>query len=257
MERLGLVGAHIANGPKRSTCTSSAAGGSEWRWSGAGGSGKQFELRGRTAFLIAPTRPSLGQTPWVWYAPTLLPGLPDTKANNGAEVFMFERFLKAGIAVAGIDVGESYGSPAGQELFTALYDELVQRGFSYRPVLLGRSRGGLQTLAWAIANPGRVGGWAGIYPVCNILSYPGVHKACAAFGLTEDELQRDIDAYNPLANIGAAAVRTCPPPVCLLGWCMRGCLTFIQCRGSRSLRSMATSIRWCRLRQTPRRFAPM
>jgi pimeloyl-ACP methyl ester carboxylesterase len=262
MERLGRVRAHIANVPQRS---SAAGAGSDWCWGGSGGSEQQFELRGRAAFLIAPTRPSLGPTPWVWYAPTLLPGLPDTKAN-GAEVFMFERFLKAGIAVAGIDVGESYGSPAGQQLFTALYDELAQQGFSNRPVLLGRSRGGLQSLAWAIANPDRVGGWAGIYPVCNILSYPGVEKACAAFGLTEDELQREIDAYNPLSKIGAAAVRTCPPraaavsvqsPRCVRGCCVTACYSCNPCRGSRSLRSTATSIRWCRLRRTPRRSAPM
>ena len=90
---------------------------------------------------------------------------------------MFERFLKAGIDVAGIDVGESYGSPDGQRLFTALYDELTQPdgapSFSNHPVLLGRSRGGLQTLAWAAENASRVGGWAGIYPVCDLRSYPG------------------------------------------------------------------------------------
>ena len=60
---------------------------------------------------------------------------------------MFERFGQAGIAVAGIDVGESYGSSAGREIFTALYEHLVARGYSSKPALLGRSRGGFMTFS--------------------------------------------------------------------------------------------------------------
>eukprot|EP01043_Picozoa_sp_COSAG02_P061811 COSAG02_NODE_8381_length_2591_cov_2.181380_2_plen_285_part_00 len=215
MDRLDRVSAHIraidlsvGPGPSASPVAASYR---DWRWTGEGGSGQLFELRGCPAFVITPVRRAAGPIPWVWYAPTLLPGLPDT-TGGGAEVIMFERFLKAGIAVAGIDAGESYGSPAGQEVFTALYDELTQKDgdvdhvqrFSRHPVLLGRSRGGLQTLAWAIGNPDRVGGWAGIYPVCDITSYPGLQKACSAFGMTEDNLQRKLDMYNPVSNIGTA-----------------------------------------------------
>ena len=59
--------------------------------------GESFKLDGRDAFIIAPADPK-PDTPWVLYAPTLknLPG--------GAEVWMIKRFLKAGIAIAGIDV---------------------------------------------------------------------------------------------------------------------------------------------------------
>ena len=55
-----------------------------------------------------------GPMPWVWYAPTLnrLPG--------AAEKWMFDRFLATGIAIAGIDVGESYGSPNGRASYQAL-----------------------------------------------------------------------------------------------------------------------------------------
>jgi len=52
--------------------------------------------------------------------------------------------------VAGVDVGESYGSPQGRTGFSALYRELVeQRRFSRKPVLLARSRGGLVLYNWA------------------------------------------------------------------------------------------------------------
>lgn len=124
---------------------------------------------------------------------------------------MFERFVKAGIAVAGVDVGESYGSPDGRALFTALYQELTQkRGFAAKMVLLGRSRGGLMTLCWAAENPEKVAGFAGIYPVCNIASYPGVAKASGAYHLTEAELTTRLAEHNPIDRLAALAKAQVP-----------------------------------------------
>ena len=103
--------------------------------------GEVFDVEGRTAFVILPpaeNRHTNRPSPWVWYAP-VLPDLPEAREN-----WMFERFLAAGIAVVGVDVGESYGSPLGRASFSALYRELVeQRGFGRKPGLLARSRGGL------------------------------------------------------------------------------------------------------------------
>ena len=63
-------------------------------------------------------------------------------------------------------------------IFQALYSELTnKRGFGKRPVLLARSRGGLMLYSWAVEHPDSVGGVAGIYPVCNIASYPGIARA--------------------------------------------------------------------------------
>lgn len=87
--------------------------------------GEVFRVEGRTAFVIPPDKKSDVATPWVWYAPTL-PNLPGTE-----ERWMFERFTKAGIAIAGIDVGESFGSPDGRKLFSAFHRELTdKRGFA-------------------------------------------------------------------------------------------------------------------------------
>jgi hypothetical protein len=107
--------------------------------------GEVFEVAGRPAFLIrppAPRRPTepgaRKRVPWVWYAPTL-PGLPAAE-----ERWMFERFVAAGVAIAGVDVGESYGSPDGRAVYAALHQELVgRRGLAKRAALLARSRGGL------------------------------------------------------------------------------------------------------------------
>ena len=87
---------------------------------------ESLEVGGRPAFVVLPpsgqrSRPQ----PWVFYAPTL-PAYPD-----GAERWMHERFLEAGVAVAGVDVGEAYGSPASHAAFEALHRELVgNRGFA-------------------------------------------------------------------------------------------------------------------------------
>jgi len=167
--------------------------------------GEIFQVEGHTAFLIPAKPGSTGSAkPWVWYAPTL-PNLPGKE-----ERMMFGQFINAGIAVAGIDVGESYGSPAGRKLFTTFHAEMTShRGYSPKPVLLGRSRGGLMTLSWAADNPEKVAAFAGIYPVCDIASYPGLAKAAGAYGMTPAELQAHLSEHNPidrLANLARAKV---------------------------------------------------
>ncbi len=168
--------------------------------------GEVFLVEGCTAFVISPDKKtSDGPTPWVWYAPTL-PGLPGTE-----ERWMFERFKQAGIAIAGIDVGESYGSPDGRKLFTAFHREMTeQRDFAPKPVLLGRSRGGLMTLAWAVENADKVGGFAGVYPVCNIASYPGVAHASGAFHLKPEELAAQLADHNPIDRLADLAKAKVP-----------------------------------------------
>jgi lysophospholipase L1-like esterase/pimeloyl-ACP methyl ester carboxylesterase len=162
--------------------------------------GEAFLIAGQSAFVIPPAESPDGPIPWVWYAPTL-PGLP-----GDAERWMFERFTRAGIAIAGIDVGESYGSPDGRALYSALYEELTRnRGFAPKPVLLGRSRGGLMTLAWAAENADKVAGFAGVYPVCNLTSYPGVDQASGAYGMTSEQLTEHLPDHNPLDRLEALA----------------------------------------------------
>ena len=124
---------------------------------------------------------------------------------------MHEQFLAAGVAVAGIDIGEAYGSPEGQKHFTALHRELTgKRGFASRPCLLGRSRGGLWMSSWAIANPDKVSGMAGIYPVFDLRAYPGVRRAASAYGKTPAELEAELDKWNPVARLKTLAKADVP-----------------------------------------------
>lgn len=168
--------------------------------------GEVVEVEGRVAFVIpAKSAEGTSSKPWVWYAPTL-PGLPGSE-----EQWMFRRFLEAGIAIAGIDVGESFGSPAGRKLFSAFHAVMTgSRGYSPKPVLLGRSRGGLMTLAWAAENPDKVGGFAGIYPVCNLASYPGIAKAAGAYGLSPEALEAQLKTHNPIDRLEALAKARVP-----------------------------------------------
>ena len=168
--------------------------------------GEVFLVDGHTAFVIPPKHVVPGQaTPWVWYAPTL-PRLPGPE-----ERWMFEKFLAVGIAIAGVDVGESYGSPKGRAIYSELYKELVgKRGLSKKACLLPRSRGGLMLYNWACENPDSVAGIAGIYPVCNVTSYPGVAKACRAYEMTAAELTAQLTKHNPIDRLAPLAKAKVP-----------------------------------------------
>ena len=172
--------------------------------------GEVFQLNGADAFVILPkgdrgARTGDSSIPWVWYAPTL----PPYPAQE--EIWMFERFLESGIAVAGIDVGESFGSPRGREQYDQFYQYLLaNRNFDSKPALLARSRGGLMLYNWAIENPQSVAGIAGIYPVCNIASYPGIEKGSAAYQLTPSELQAQLGLHNPIDRLAPLAQAKVP-----------------------------------------------
>lgn len=166
--------------------------------------GETFKVAGNQAFILWPEKKQTPQ-PWVMYAPTL-PGLPDVH-----EKWMHKQFIDAGIAVAGVDVGEAFGSPNGRAGFTALYRELTEsRGFARRPCLLGRSRGGLWVSSWAIENPDKVAGIAGIYPVFDLRSYPGLDNAAPSYGMTADALKARLADVNPIERSGVLASRRVP-----------------------------------------------
>lgn len=163
------------------------------------GERQELTINGRPGFILRPAEEFRvdGPAPWVWYAPTLGARHPSVD-----EQWMVERLHAAGIALAGVDVGESFGSPAGREVYQAFYEELTQkRGFHPQPVLLARSRGGLMLYSWAVEHPDCVGGIAGIYPVCNVASYPGVKRAAPAYELTPKQLAETLDQYNPVDRL--------------------------------------------------------
>lgn len=163
--------------------------------------GEVFNVAGRTAFLFGPAAPMATDTPrpWILYCPTLQ-AYPDA-----AEKWMHEQFVAAGVSVAGVDTGESYGSPEAVKAAEALHAEMVRRGYSTRPAVLGRSRGGLWASAWAIAHPDLTAGVGGIYPVYDWRTYPGLVKAAPAYGLSTEQLEARAADLCPIERIDAAA----------------------------------------------------
>jgi pimeloyl-ACP methyl ester carboxylesterase len=156
-----------------------------------------FTVGGHTAFVLESPEPAPGK-PWVWFAPVV------DKVPGRTQDWYFQRLIAAGIAVAGLNQGEVRGAPRSTQNFTAFYEEMVRRGFSERPVLLGQSRGGLMLLAWAMRHPEKTAAFAGIYPVCNLASWPLLNSKPAVlrdYGLPKTELVANLAQYNPVDNL--------------------------------------------------------
>jgi predicted esterase len=165
-----------------------------------------FEIQGHKAFVYEAPTPGKDK-PWLWYAPTL----------GGVSIIQrklyADSFLKAGISIAGFDLGEVRGSPASTANFTLFYDEMVRRGYSAKPVLLGQSRGGMMMLAWAVAHPEKVRAFVGIYPVCNLASWPLKNSKAATladFAMSETDLVANLTRYNPLENLNGLLANKVP-----------------------------------------------
>ncbi len=157
-----------------------------------------FEIVSHKAVAYAAPKPAEGK-PWLWYAPTLNGGV-----SLAGRPMYFEAFMKAGISIAGFDLGEVRGSPTSTAKFTLFYEEMVKRGYSPKPILLGQSRGGMMTLAWAFRNPDKVKAWVGIYPVCNLASWSlknSKPQTLADFAMTEPELVAKLSEFNPIDNL--------------------------------------------------------
>lgn len=170
--------------------------------------GENFTVGDDPAFVILPPPDKVradSPTPWVWYAPTFA-NLPEQR-----ERWMIERFQAAGIAVAGIDVGVSHGSPQGRAGFSAFYKHMVEkRGFSRKPALVARSQGGLMHYNWAAENPEAVGCIAGIYPVGDLRSWPGLKAAAGAYEMTVGQLEAQLAAHNPVDRLAPLAKAEIP-----------------------------------------------
>ena len=166
----------------------------------------EFLVNGHKAFVLKAEKPAKGQ-PWVWYAPTL------NRHPDPSHTWYFKQLLAKGISVAGCDLGEVRGSPRSVKEFAKFYDEMVKRGYAKKPLLLGQSRGGLMMLSWAVKNPKKVKAFAGIYPVCNLESWPLKSNRAATlkdFDMTLEELNKNLKKHNPIHHLADLAKNKVP-----------------------------------------------
>ena len=63
---------------------------------------------------------------------------------------------------------------------------------------------------WAVENPEKVACVAGIYPVCDISSYPGLDIAATAYSIPASELEERIAEHNPIDRIEPLAKAKVP-----------------------------------------------
>lgn len=145
--------------------------------------------------------------PWVWYAPTL-PRHPDP-----SHTWYIKNLIEEGISIAGCDQGEVRGSPTSISRFSDFYNEMLSRGYSSKPVLLGQSRGGLMMLSWAVKNPKKLKAFVGIYPVLNLRSWPikrSLSSTLSDFGMDQDAFLESVDRHNPIHQLEGLAKAKVP-----------------------------------------------
>lgn len=164
------------------------------------------DAEGAPGFLFLPETPAATPIPWAWYAPTFISGNPAQE-----NCWLMRRWLEAGIAIGGVEVGESYGNPAGRAIFQRFHERVTaQHGLSPKPVLHPQSRGGLMLYNWAAEHPGSVAAVVGIYTVCDLRSYPGVDKAAPAYSMTCEQLTAQLPHHNPVDRLAPLASQSVP-----------------------------------------------
>lgn len=165
-----------------------------------------IDLGKHKGFLLHPMKPAAkAPHPWVWYAPTI--GSHPNKSNE----WILRQLLDRGFYVAGVNIGESYGNPTGRQAFSEFHQRIV-RDYNLQPKarLLAQSRGGLMLYNWAAEHPEKVQCIVGIYPVCDLRSYPGLEKAASAYGMTPKELQSQLTQHNPIDRLEPLAKASIP-----------------------------------------------
>ncbi len=162
---------------------------------------KILQVAGHTGFLALPEDVKVGRkTPWLWYCPS------DYNLPGKLEQWMIGKCLANGVAVAGINLKGDFGTPAGRAVQTAFYKELTQKhGLTKKACMLARSYGGLQMYNWAAEHPESVACLAGIYPVCNMASYPGLKSASHKYGMSQEQFVKELKRHNPIDRLAPLA----------------------------------------------------
>ena len=161
-----------------------------------------FEVAGCRGFVIQPAKLAKhGYRAWLWYAPTL-----SGKYPADFHEWMFSRLLDGGIAIAGLDVGESWGNARGREQYTQFYHHLINEfGFCHKACMLGQSRGGTMVYNWAAEHADSVACIGGIYPVCDLGRYAHRPEILAAYNMSDEELKAHLGDNNPIERLAALA----------------------------------------------------
>ena len=166
-----------------------------------------FDVDEHGGFIMLPTDDQgLDPHPWAWYAPSFIGTLPKPR-----HVWYITRLLAQGICVCGVDVGESWGSPAGREVYTAFHKVCVEEfGLAPRAMLWCQSRGGMMHYNWAAEHPESVKCIGGIYPLVNAVSPHLRDRILEAFGMDKETFTKELAQHNPLDRLKSLAEHGVP-----------------------------------------------
>lgn len=167
----------------------------------------EFDIDGSKAFVVKPRRPhAAGRKPWIWSAPALTN--PDGTWNLPAErhARAVDPLLDQGFYYCGVDVGESWGNPAGRVTYTRFHRWLVDRfGLDPEACLFPVSRGGLMHYNWAAEHPQAVRCIGAIYPVCEFETRARNPSVASAYRLEPDELVKIARQHSPIERLAPLA----------------------------------------------------
>jgi len=169
-----------------------------------------FAVGAAGGFVILPAEDATAEgNRWIWYAPTFIH--EPHPLPKPLHAWYLEPILEAGVAVAGVDVGESWGSPAGRATFTEFH-RIVTEQFSLarEAILMPQSRGGLMHYNWAAEHPDCVRCIGGIYPVCDVTRPIRIDTVAKPYGLTPSQLLEQLDQHNPLDRLAPLAAAGVP-----------------------------------------------
>lgn len=125
--------------------------------------------------------------------------------------WLLSRLLTNGFYVAGIYVGETFANPQSRVQFTAFYKHVTKSyGLAPKVCLLAQSRGSLNHYNFAADHPEWVWCIAGIFPVGDLRSYPGLKRAAPAYHLSEAELDAQLAKHNPIERLAPIAKAKIP-----------------------------------------------
>ncbi len=160
-----------------------------------------LKVAGHDAYLAMPEGAEAGKkTPWLWYCPS------DYNLPGKLEQWMMKTCLSNGIAVAGINLKGDFGTPAGRAIQTAFYKELTENhGVRDKVCMLARSYGATQMYNWAAEHPEAIACLAGIYPVCNLESYPGLESAAGKYRMSQERFVKELKQHNPIDRLAPLA----------------------------------------------------
>ncbi len=200
-------------------------------------------------FIIKPECKKLSKekklSKWIWFAPTFLGPKPSDKVDDKRRIdkndtrkvikliikrglkninpangihpsatynWLFTKLINLEYHICGIEIGETFGNINGVEIFNKFYQYVTRKySLNKKTILLCQSRGGLMHYNWAVENADKVIAIAGIFPVCNLESWPGLKNVYKFYGYNSTkEIRKNIEKHNPIYRLKPLASKCIP-----------------------------------------------